>query len=185
MYYCDGRFSRLVELNSKNNISLFFLLKENAEEYQRLVSDKDLPISYPEFLETLKTWFSKGRMYQFLVYPKHGNKPVGTIFFFNLNQQDESIKISVFFEKKVRGKLVVAESIMMTLAFIRQIIGVKNILFSVYDENETMRKIAKKIVYSYEYTTHSSVNKKRTVKVYKISHVALDNILIKLQKLHQ
>lgn len=185
MYHYDGRFSRLVELNSKNDISLFFLLKKNSEKYRRLVSDQNLPITYPEFLETLKTWFSKGRMYQFLVYPKYHDKPVGTIFFFNLNRQDESIKISVFFEKEARGQLLVAESIMTTFAFARQVIGVKNILFSVYDENETMRKIARKILYSCEYTTHSSVNKKRTIEVYKISHVALDNILIKLKKLHR
>jgi len=185
MYHCKGRFSRLVELNSENDASLFFLLRENEDEYKQLVSDRDLPATYPEFLSTLKEWFSNGRLYQFLIYSTLGNKPVGTIFFYNLDPQDESIKLSVFFERESRRRLVVAESLMMAVAFAKNIIGVKNISFSVYEENEAMRRMARKLVPGGEPIIRSSAKKERNIVVYKMSCAVLDDILVKLARLHR
>lgn len=186
MYRYKGRFSRLVELNSKNDTLLFSLLKENNDEYRKLVSDQDLPTTYPEFLDTLKTWFLNGRLYQFLVYPPFGNKPVGTIFFYSLDSQNGSVKMSVFFEKESRGHLVVAESLMIATAFVRRVIGVKDILFSVYLENDSMLKIARRIIPNDEHLIcNSTVNNHRKVAIYKIQSSVMGSILTKLAKLHR
>lgn len=185
MYHCTGYFSRLEELNSENDSSLFSFLKENSEEYKQFVSDQELPATYLEFIDVLKKWFSNGRLYQFLVYKKIGVNPVGTIFFYHLDIQKESIKISAFFDKESRKHLLVAESLMMSIAFARNIIGIEEILFSVYENNKVMKKIAKKLLVIREDITHSLVNKERKVEVYKMPCSISDNILAKLAILHR
>jgi RimJ/RimL family protein N-acetyltransferase len=187
MYYCKGRFSKLVELNSKNDIFLFSLLKRNEAEYRQFVCDQYLPYTYSEFLNTLKVWFSNGRLYQFLVYPINKNNPIGTIFFYHYDQQEKSVKMSAFFEREARKQLGVAESLAMTITFARQVIQVKSILFNVYAENQHMKNIAEKLIYdrSDKLVMQSCVNQNRNVEIYKMSSSILENVTNKLKKLHR
>lgn len=186
MYYCEGRFSILVELNSKNDIFLFSLLNNSIEEYKKFVSDQHIPSAYTEFKKTLRTWFLNGRMYQFLVYFKHDKEnPVGTIFFYGHDEYSQSIKISAFFEKESRNKLLVPESLGLSIIFAKQIIKVKNLQFSVYVENEKMKRLAKKMRLSVVNVNLSVTNSKRNVEIYKISSNLMEEISKKISKLHR
>ncbi len=184
MYKSEGRFCRLIELNSDNDLQLFKLIQNNSSEYRKLVSKQEIPETYPDFINTLRMWFSSGRLYQFIVYGKRDNEPVGTFFFYNHNTTSKSVKISAFFEKKSRGKLVVAESLMMAASFARHIIRVNSLSFTVYSENGTMIRIAKKIIGD-NTNSISEFNENTSKHTYEMQSSTLDNILCKLKKLNR
>lgn len=186
MYHCEGRFSTMIELNSENDIFLFSFLNNNLEEYRKFVSDQNIPSTYTEFTHTLKTWFSGGRMYQFLVYSKYNKKHlIGTIFFYGYDKQSGYVKMSAFFEKKFRNQLPVAESLGMAITFVKQIIKAKEVYFSVYLENKNMIRIAKKMGFVVVYVSPSAVNPKRKIETYKIKADIVEKISNMIQKLHR
>ena len=122
-----------------------------------------------------------GRLYQFVAYSIGKNIPIGTIFFYSLNQDDSSVKMSVFFEKSVRGRVVVAESLVLAVVFALNIIKVQNIKFSVYPENLYMMNLAKKL----KCVDCDTVNKQRNIKVFLLSSETISKILIVLGRLYR
>lgn len=96
MYQFDGRFVYLEELTTENDKELFELMKNYEKEYRYYVSDQPIPDSYEEFLSVLKSYVEHRKNYQFLVYRKSDKKLIGTIFFYNWTDEDNSTKISAF-----------------------------------------------------------------------------------------
>jgi len=78
-----------------------------------------------------------------MVYKK--NDVVGTIFFYDFNPINHSIKCSCFFNRKVRNSLLVVESMFTTLLFVIDLLGLYKLRFSVYISNRRMIKLANKI----------------------------------------
>jgi RimJ/RimL family protein N-acetyltransferase len=143
MYFAQGRFCPLEELTTENDKELFELMKNNKEEYRLLVSDEPVPETYEEFQNRLNIWFTHGRNYQFLV-KKKDNKTVGTIFFYGLDSESKSVKLSVYFIPEVRKTSLIGEALGLILNFALEILKVEKVEFSVYKENEEMLRILEK-----------------------------------------
>lgn len=144
MYFCKGRFCSLEELCDNNIQNLYILLGDNKEDYTFFVDSNYSHETYELFLKRVQKWFLKGRSFQFLVRNLSGSF-VGTIFFYNLNTELNSVKISCFFGKDYHKKLFVAESLGLSLIFARNILNINNLTFSVYGTNENMLSFIKKL----------------------------------------
>lgn len=145
MYQFNGRFVYLEQLTSNNDKELFDLMKNYEKEYRYYVSDQPIPDSYEEFLPILKSYFEHGRNYQFLVYRKSDKKLIGTIFFYNWTDEDNSTKISAFFIPEVRKTPLIFEALGAALLFAVDVMKVNELKFDCYKENEIMINLAKKI----------------------------------------
>ena len=183
MYIAQGRFCYLEELTTENDKELFELMKNNKEEYRFLISDEPVPETYEEFQKRLNIWFTHGRNYQFLV--KKDNKTVGTIFFYGLNSESKSIKLSAYFIPEVRKTPLVGEALGLILNFALEILKVEKVEFSVYEENKVMLELIEK---NREFKAYfkkigespSSVNPERTIINFEISLENLKKINEKL-----
>lgn len=187
IYQCKGRFSQLIELTTDNEFDLFQLMDRNRFDYARLVSNQKVPINYTEFKKTLNTWFLYGRAYQFLVYPIQSNQEqaIGTIFFYGLNKEQQSVKISVFFDAKERGKIRTAESLGLAVSFARTVMTVRCLQFSIYSNNQHMLRLAQKVASHFEGFGHSHQGPKKEVHHYSISEETMDSILQKLTRFYR
>jgi hypothetical protein len=135
----------LEELNSSNESKLLEMLNIYKDEYRQTVYSRHENYSPSEFRERLHFWFLNGRRYQFVIYEKGSTKAVGTVFFYGLDPTNSSIKLSCFFEPKIRKSLVVGESLGLSIFFAYTVLKIQNILFSVYKTNVVMSKIVSKI----------------------------------------
>jgi len=187
MYIAQGRFCYLEELTTENDKELFDLMKNNKEEYKFLISDEPVPETYEEFQKRLNVWFTYGRNYQFLV--KKNDKTVGTIFFYSLNPENKSVKLSAYFIPEVRKTPLIAEALGLILNFALEILKVEKVEFSVYKENKEMLKILEKerikkyIVRTGE--SQSSVNPERTIINFEINLKSLKEINEKLNEFYK
>jgi RimJ/RimL family protein N-acetyltransferase len=187
MYIAQGRFCSLEELTNENDKELFELMKNNKEEYRLLVSDEPFPETYEEFQEKLNIWFTHERNYQFLV--KKDNKTVGTIFFYGLNYENRSVKLSVYFIPEVRKTPLVGEALGLILNFALEILKVEKVEFSVYKENEEMLRILEKEkIKRYidkKGESKSSVNPERTIINFEINIESLREINKRLKEFYK
>lgn len=184
MYHCEGRFVRMVELSTNNDRELFVLMRNNLDEYQRLVFNQVIPEDYQNFLTILNTWFSNGKIYQFLVYRKSSGQLVGTVFFYQHDKKHGTIKLSVFFKDGERRNCCAAESMGLAIAFAYQVMNIQSILFSVYEENEHMLRIAKKLGLKQELSKATSEFDQRKLFDYELPRqMIVDVVLQKLARL--
>jgi len=187
MYFAEGRFCILEELTTENDKELFELMKKNKEEYRFLISDEPVPETYEEFKERLNIWFTHGRNYQFLVKKK--DKTVGTIFFYGLNLDNKSVKLSVYFIPEVRKTILVGEALGLILNFALEVLKVKKVEFSVYKENEEMLKfLEKETIKRYinkKGESKSSANPERTIINFEINLENLIKINEKFKELYK
>jgi RimJ/RimL family protein N-acetyltransferase len=142
MYVAQGRYCYLEELTTENDKELFELMKNNKEEYRLLVIDEPVPETYEEFQNRLNIWFTHGRNYQFLVKKK--DKTVGTIFFYGLDSESKSVKLSTYFIPEAIKKPLIGEALGLILNFALEILKVEKVEFSVYKENKEMLRILEK-----------------------------------------
>jgi RimJ/RimL family protein N-acetyltransferase len=187
MYIAHGRFCYLEELTTENDKDLFELMKNNKEEYRFLISDEPVPETYEEFQERLKIWFTHGRNYQFLV--KKDNKTVGTIFFYSLNLENKSVKLSAYFIPEVRKTTLIGEALGLILNFALEILKVEKVEFSVYKENEEMLRIlGKEKIRRYikeRDESKSTVNPERTIINFEINLENLREINERLKEFYK
>jgi RimJ/RimL family protein N-acetyltransferase len=188
MYIAQGRFCYLEELTTENDKELFELMKNNKDEYRFLISDEPVPETYEEFQNRLNIWFTHGRNYQFLV--KKDNKTVGTIFFYGLNPEKKSVKLSAYFIPEVRKTPLVGEALGLILNFALEILKVEKIEFSVYKENKVMLEMIEKNREFKDYfkrigESPSSVNPERTIINFEISLEYLNKINEKLREFYK
>ena len=188
MYIAQDRFCYLEELTTENDKELFELMKNNKDEYRFLVSDEPVPETYEEFQKRLDTWFTHGRNYQFLVKKK--DKTVGTIFFYELDPENKSVKLSVYFIPEVRKTPLIGEALGLILNFALKILKLEKVEFSVYKENLEMLKILEKEREFKKYfnkigEAQSRVNPERTIINFEISLNHLKEINEKLKEFYK
>jgi len=188
MYIAQGRFCYLEELTTENDKELFELMKNNKEEYRLLVSDEPVPETYEEFQNRLNIWFTHGRNYQFLVKKK--DKTLGTIFFYGLDSESKSVKLSTYFIPEARKTPLIVEALGLILNFALEILKVEKVEFSVYKENKVMLELIEK---NREFKAYfkkigespSSVNPERTIINFEISLEDLKKINEKLREFYK
>ena len=187
MYVAQGRFCYLEELTTENDKELFKLMKNNKEEYRFLISDEPVPETYEEFQERLKIWFTHGRNYQFLIKKK--DKTVGTIFFYSLDPENKSVKLSAYFIPEARKTPLVGEALGLILNFALEILKVEKVEFSVYKENkEMLRILEKEKIKRYierKEESKSIVNPERTIINFEINLESLKEINEKLKEFYK
>lgn len=181
MYQFNGRYVYLEELTTENDRELFEMIKNNEKEYRFYVSDAPLPQSYEEFQQTLETWFSHGRNFQFLVYTKRDKKLIGTIFFYGWNKENQTTKISAFFIPEYRKTIYIGEALGAAVLFAKEIMQVKELHFDCYLENEQMIELAKKIGAKEIGIGKSKVNPNREIISFKIPEEKLDELVKKIK----
>lgn len=160
MFSYNGTLCYIEELNSNNEFILFTFLKENEDEYRRLIYDDNIPETREAFSVLLNKYFSNGRLYQFLIFDNKTEKIIGTFFFYGYTEAPISIKISCFFEKNVRGKFIVCEALVAAMMFCLFNINIEKIYFSIYNYNVYMLKISKKLkAIEIKETEHNNVIK--------------------------
>jgi RimJ/RimL family protein N-acetyltransferase len=187
MYVAQGRYCYLEELTTENDKELFELMKNNKEEYRSLVSDEPVPETYEEFQNRLKIWFTHGRNYQFLVKKK--DKTVGTIFFYGLDSESKSVKLSAYFIPEVRKTPLIGEALGLILNFALEILKVEKVDFSVYKENkEMLRILEKEKIKRYikeKGESKSTVNPERTIINFEINLESLKEIDKRLKEFYK
>jgi len=187
MYTAQGKFCFLEELTTGNDKELFELIKKNKDEYRFLISDEPVPETYEEFQERLKIWFTHGRNYQFLVKKK--DKTVGTIFFYGLDPEKKSVKLSAYFIPEVRKTSLIGEALGLILNFALEILKVEKVEFSVYKENEEMLRIlGKEKIKRYikeRGESKSTVNPERTIINFEINLESLKEIDERLKRFYK
>jgi len=187
MYTALGRFCSLEELTTENDRELFELMDNNKEEYRFLISDEPVPETYEEFQKRLKIWFTHGRNYQFLVKKK--DKTVGTIFFYDLDPENKSVKLSAYFIPQVRKTPLIGEALGLILNFALEILKVEKVEFSVYKENEEMlRMLDKEKIKRYikeKGESKSIVNPERTIINFEINLESLKEINERLKEFYK
>jgi RimJ/RimL family protein N-acetyltransferase len=144
MYFCKGRFCSLEELCDGNIQDLYLLLDNNKDDYSLFVDNSYTCESCELFIEKIQTWFSNGRSHQFLVRDPLGLF-VGTIFFYNFDVESHSVKLSCFFSRDYRKKLLVMESLGIAITFAKYILNINTLTFSVYCNNGHMLNLVKKL----------------------------------------
>lgn len=165
MYICEGRFCRLEELTTGNAISLFNLISNNRLEYQRMVSGEIIPASFDCFELVIRAWFQNGRMYQFLVYNRF-NIVIGTIFFYISNKRLRRIKVSCFFDRSARNRIIVPEALGLSINFTLTVLNRDSLVFDVYEENILMHILAQKVGARKIGRKKSAFDKSRNVTIY-------------------
>jgi RimJ/RimL family protein N-acetyltransferase len=187
LYIVQDRYCYLEELTTENDKELFELMKNNKEEYRLLVSDEPIPETYEEFQNRLNIWFTHGRNYQFLVKKK--DKTVGTIFFYGLDPENRSIKLSAYFIPEVRKTPLIGEALGLILNFALEILKVEKVEFSVYKENEEMLRILeRKNIKRYinkSGESKSTVNPERTIINFEINLESLKEINERLKEFYK
>lgn len=138
-----GRFVKLEELNTHNQMRLHEIMIENERDYVENVFHEEVPKKYSDFCNLISSWFANGREFQFLAFDKITNQIIGTIFFYR--KRHETVKMSVYFIKKYRKSVKIAEAMGAALLFARDVMGVIQINFSVYKKNRNMLLFARKI----------------------------------------
>ena len=144
MFIYTGNLSHAEELTNKNEVALFDLIKRNEYEYKKLIFNDTIPNSKKGFSLLLKSYFNNGRIYQFVVMDKN-KKVIGTFFFYGYNKSPCSVFISCFFTPQVRGKLIIREALAAASLFAIDIINIEELHFSIYNYNNYMLNLSKKI----------------------------------------
>ena len=157
MHIYSGRFCTFKEIMIGREFELLELMKNNDQEYRKYVFNKEVDYIPENFNEELLQWFKKGRVFQFLVYPKNIIKTVGTIFFYAFNTVEKTIKCSCFFESSIRKHPLVAESLAASIILVCDLMQIYAVRFSVYIQNEYMHKIANKLGASIEDQNHEVI----------------------------
>lgn len=177
MYHCQGRFCLLEELTSTNDGELFSLLRRYRAEYEHLVSDDLLPESESDFKSRLNSWFSSGRIFQYLVRRPQGALVVGTVFSYGFDNIEQSVRYSCFFAPEVRNSALIFEALYLAVIFGRNVLSIPSVAFSIYAENQKMEQIAIRLGARRQGARKSRLNPKRDVYDYLIPNEVLESLL--------
>jgi len=176
MFIYTGDICYIEELNDLNEKILFNFIKENANEYKHYLCGDFIPDTEIEFSKLLNNYFSKGRVYQFLIFDKKNNI-IGTFFFYCYNNKPSSINISCFFSKEVRGKFIVSEALISAINFAFNVIKIEKLCFSIYNENIHMLSIANKIEATKIRIRKSLINNNRLIQTFFINKENVKKII--------
>jgi|GEM_PF-5862850 len=174
--FIELRSCALVALSQETIKDFHLFLLKNKEYYQQTISSLEIELNVDSFQKQIERFFQNDRVIQVLVY-RYG-AIVGTTF---LYWSQDGIRISNFFDKRVHSSYIPFEAVFSTIDFGVKEYGIEDLFFSVYEDNDKMLSIVKKINADLISVNPSEVNLTRKVHTYKLEAFELKRWL---QKYH-
>lgn len=175
--FIELRSCALVALSKETIKDFHLFLLKNKEYYQQTISRLEIELNVDAFQKQIERFFHNDRVIQFLVY-RYGTI-VGTTFFY---RSQDGIRISHFFDKSVHNSYIPFEAVFSTIDFGVKEYGIEDLFFAVYENNDKMLSIVKKINADFISVNPSEVDVTKKVHTYKLGALELKKWLLKYHK---
>lgn len=139
----SGKYVELTEMRNDQDLHELYGLIGNDLEFRNFVSNQfKINRSFDNFKEQIRDWFNTDT--NFVLVARFNKIPIGVAIFYNLDILKDSIKLSIFVSKEYRGTRKSLELFYLALKFINKTLKIKDIKFSVYNENTYMKELLQK-----------------------------------------
>lgn len=133
--------TRSIFLSPITREDLLFLLKlRNTEQYRSLCSHRRQVVSLGEFEDELKTDFERDRHEQYCIVRRRDDRPIGTLYSYELSTQDGHGFVSACLEPAQIGFGYGAQALLLFVVHLFEAYGLFKVYADVYAHNLTSAK---------------------------------------------
>jgi len=111
------------------------LFWRNSESYRNHCSFRDGVVTRPEYLAELESDRRRDRHEQYLVFDRHSNKPVGTVYSYGYSSLDGHVFMTAYIDDRFRGFGYGAHAVALFSTYLFQEYGLFKIYTDVYSDN--------------------------------------------------